>query len=202
MLTWALAFLILPFLLSTNLLVTVGFVVAERALYLSVAGSAIVVVWGWQKIKSKCQVWLLQVEATWLLILTFHSKDWSATCSTVLSPPSSSSSPSALQSAAWTGERRSPSSRQAFLFAPAMPRCGTILQRNGWTWTRQRWPWPATGRLWGLLPRMSKLWTTLATLKRPKEGRSMPSECSAEQPRLFIHDWASQRSIHSFSGQS
>jgi len=54
-LTWALAFLILPFLLSTNLLVTVGFVVAERALYLSVAGSAIVVVWGWQKIKSKCQ---------------------------------------------------------------------------------------------------------------------------------------------------
>ena len=55
-LTWALAFLVLPFLLSTNLLVTVGFVVAERALYLSVAGSAIAVVWGWQKMKSKCQV--------------------------------------------------------------------------------------------------------------------------------------------------
>jgi len=54
-LIWALAFLILPFLLSTNLLVTVGFVVAERALYLSVAGSAIAVVWGWQKLKSKCQ---------------------------------------------------------------------------------------------------------------------------------------------------
>jgi len=54
-LIWALAFLVLPFLLSTNLLVTVGFVVAERALYLSVAGSAIVVVWGWQKMKSKCQ---------------------------------------------------------------------------------------------------------------------------------------------------
>ena len=52
----ALAFLILPFLLSTNLLVTVGFVVAERSLYLSVAGSAIAVVWGWQKMKSKCQV--------------------------------------------------------------------------------------------------------------------------------------------------
>jgi len=54
-LTWALAFLILPFLISTNLLLTVGFVVAERALYLSVAGSAIVVVWGWQKMKSKWQ---------------------------------------------------------------------------------------------------------------------------------------------------
>ena len=55
MLIWALAFLVLPFLLSTNLLVTVGFVVAERALYLSVAGAAIAVVWGWQKIKSKCR---------------------------------------------------------------------------------------------------------------------------------------------------
>ena len=55
-LIWALAFLILPFLLSTNLLVTVGFVVAERALYLSAAGSTIAVVWGWQKMKSKCQV--------------------------------------------------------------------------------------------------------------------------------------------------
>ena len=55
-LIWALAFLILPFLLSTNLLITVGFVVAERALYLSAAGSTIAVVWGWQKMKSKCQV--------------------------------------------------------------------------------------------------------------------------------------------------
>ena len=50
-LVWSLALLILPFLLSTNLLLTVGFVVAERALYLSVAGSAISVVRGWQKMK-------------------------------------------------------------------------------------------------------------------------------------------------------
>ena len=55
-LIWSLALLILPFLLSTNLLLTVGFVVAERALYLSVAGSAIIVVRGWQKMKLRWQV--------------------------------------------------------------------------------------------------------------------------------------------------
>ena len=40
--------LLLPFLLSTNLLVTVGFVLAERALYLSVAGCALLVARGVQ----------------------------------------------------------------------------------------------------------------------------------------------------------
>ena len=68
-LMWSLALLILPFLLSTNLLLTVGFVVAERALYLPVAGSAIVVVRGWQKLKLRCQVWFCCVN----LIIIFHS---------------------------------------------------------------------------------------------------------------------------------
>ena len=47
------ALLLLPFLLSTNILVTVGFVLAERALYLSVAGAALVVARGDQLLRQR-----------------------------------------------------------------------------------------------------------------------------------------------------
>ena len=50
------ALLALPFLLSTNLLVTVGFVVAERSLYLSVAGAALCLVRGWQLLRELLKV--------------------------------------------------------------------------------------------------------------------------------------------------
>ena len=50
------ALLALPFLLSTNLMVTVGFVVAERSLYLPVAGAASFLVRGWQQLRQLLKV--------------------------------------------------------------------------------------------------------------------------------------------------
>lgn len=46
----ALAFLIIPFLPATNLFFRVGFVIAERALYLPTAGFCIIVVTGVSKL--------------------------------------------------------------------------------------------------------------------------------------------------------
>lgn len=52
-LTMALALLIVPFLPASNLFFRVGFVIAERVLYLSTAGFCILVVMGICKLQQK-----------------------------------------------------------------------------------------------------------------------------------------------------
>ena len=46
------AFIIIPFLPASNLLFRVGFVVAERVLYLSSAGFCIIVAFGFEKLST------------------------------------------------------------------------------------------------------------------------------------------------------
>ena len=130
------------------------------------------------------QKFVLEASLSWWIILNLHSKDCCSAFSTVVFLPLSSSSPSALVSEAGTGERKSHSSLQASQSAQTMPKYGTILPRSSWTWKRQRWLWPAIGRLWGWLLHTSKLWTTSAIWRRPREDLSLPSDCLDKQLRL------------------
>jgi tetratricopeptide (TPR) repeat protein len=77
LLLWASALTLLPFLLSANLLVTVGFVVAERSLYLSVAGVAVAVTHGWQRLVALRPALRFALPAV-LLILALRSATRSA----------------------------------------------------------------------------------------------------------------------------
>ncbi|XP_076346321.1 protein O-mannosyl-transferase TMTC1-like isoform X2 [Tachypleus tridentatus] len=83
--TIALATCVISFLPASNLLVTVGFVVAERVLYIPSAGFFILVVHGLQKLKSTCpkSIWAcrcftLAILAIFVLKTTRRNNVWSS----------------------------------------------------------------------------------------------------------------------------
>ncbi|XP_022258926.1 transmembrane and TPR repeat-containing protein 1-like, partial [Limulus polyphemus] len=83
LLTIALATCVLPFLPASNLLVTVGFVVAERVLYIPSAGFFILIVHGLQKLKStrftwSCRVMTLVIVTTFMLKTARRNTVWSS----------------------------------------------------------------------------------------------------------------------------
>ncbi|GAB6026462.1 hypothetical protein CHUAL_012657 [Chamberlinius hualienensis] len=71
----ALTLCILPFLPASNLLMRVGFVVAERVLYVSSAGFCLIVAIGYQKCRNRYNNNLIDLSAV-ILLLVFITRCW------------------------------------------------------------------------------------------------------------------------------
>jgi hypothetical protein len=73
------SFLILPFLPASNLIFTVGFVIAERNLYLSVLGFAGIVVTGYRRLENRLRARRLKFWPKFFFVFTmsvFAAKSW------------------------------------------------------------------------------------------------------------------------------
>lgn len=77
--------LMIPFMPATNLLVTVGFVVAERVLYIPSIGCVLLIVYGAQNLWESVPKWRCIIIMMGVLLLTVgclktlsRNKDWSS----------------------------------------------------------------------------------------------------------------------------